>query len=75
MTTFDNCVMEIRGKTCFRPRNHPLRMTLCCKKCKEPTVSLPAYPTDYFDCESCGHSWEQTENQKKKMFKGVDLVR
>ena len=67
----DSCIMEFKGKSCFRPKNHPLGNVLCCKKCKEPTVSLPAYSTDYFDCESCGHSWPTTPKQIEKMNRGV----
>jgi hypothetical protein len=57
----------------FRPPNHPLGNVFCCKKCKKATVSLPAYPTDYFDCHSCGHSWEPTKQQIKKMKRGVNI--
>jgi hypothetical protein len=71
MPEFDNCIMEFEGKSCFRPRTHPLASTVCCKKCKHPTVSLPSYPTDWFDCETCGHSWAPTTNQIAKMNRGV----
>lgn len=66
--SFDTCTVEYKGVISFRPRNHPLGQTVCCKKCKAPTVSLPAYPGDWFDCDSCGHSWEPTVNQRKKMY-------
>jgi ribosomal protein L37AE/L43A len=68
---FDPCVMVIGNKHCFRPGNHPLHSVICCKKCKAPTVSLPAYPTDYFDCETCGYSWAPTEKQMTKMYRGA----
>lgn len=68
---WDSGVMFIGGKYCFRPRNHPLGTVLCCKKCKAPTVSLPAHPGDWFDCEACGYSWAPTQRQVAQMNKGV----
>jgi ribosomal protein L37AE/L43A len=53
--------------TLFRPSNHPLLDVTTCPKCHKKTVSLPAYPGDYFDCESCGHSWPETPEQLEKM--------
>ncbi len=53
--------------TPFRPANHPLRGVKTCPKCKGHSVSLPAYPGDYFDCEDCGHSWPTTREQLGKM--------
>ena len=63
-------VAMLKALHCFRPSNHPLSSTMCCKKCKAPTVSLPSYPTDYFDCETCGHSWPPTQAQINKMNRG-----
>lgn len=67
----NDTTITLDGKLCFRPKNHPLQSTGCCKKCRSSAVSLPAYPTDYFDCESCGHSWPPTKAQIAKMNCGV----
>lgn len=54
----------------FRPKGHPLAAVKECPKCGAFRVSLPAYPSDYFDCECCGHSWAPTDAQRAKMQHG-----
>lgn len=51
----------------FRPQDHPCSYVTNCPKCHKESVSLPAYPGDYFDCEQCGHSWKMTRQQLAKM--------
>lgn len=59
---------SIRVSSPFRPKGHPHTDVNCCPNCRaKGHVSLPAYPSDWFDCELCGHSWEQTDAQKRAM--------
>jgi hypothetical protein len=48
---------------------HPLGFKSC-KKCKSGFVVPPAYPNDFFDCLSCGHSFPPSKSQHKKMLIG-----
>lgn len=53
----------------FKPENHPLLNDITnCPNCSSGNIALPSYPADYSDCDSCGHSWPTTMEQKQKMF-------
>lgn len=66
----DEISCEIDGEIVFRPTNHPLLKEIpVCPKCGSRCVSLPGYPSDYFDCEACEHSWPMTDEQKAKMIR------
>ena len=47
--------------------NHVLGLGRSCPKCGAVEVQPPAYPTDYFDCLHCGHSWAPTAKQTERM--------
>jgi hypothetical protein len=50
-----------------RPVNHPLSDVDVCPACGDGSVSLPGYPGDCFDCDTCGHSWPPTRGQVAAM--------
>lgn len=56
----------------FRPINHPLaNKRIRCPKCRASRflISLPGYPGDWYDCESCEHSWKPTAKDTAKMLR------
>lgn len=51
----------------FRPEGHPLADVCECPECGSGSVSLPEHPGDYFDCDSCGHSWPMNRHETARM--------
>lgn len=65
----DSCHETVDGLVCFRPMNHPLLERRRCPNCGRHSISLPAYPGDYFDCEGCTYSWKPTDAERDTMIR------
>jgi len=42
----------------FSERVEKVDQNFTCPKCEVRTTCPPAYPGDFFDCQTCGRSWQ-----------------